>query len=191
MFESKVERYAVARYVILMLREPPGDNGLQGDEYGFVGIGEVLRKIAPRYPDVTLEQIHEIAEKDAQNRFHIDDGKIRARAGHRFDVALPSEPVEPPEYLYHGTTEGAAGSILSTGVLKMGKAYVHLANTPERARRTGLRKGSRPIVLKINAKIAFDANLRFWKSGQVAQDGEIYLSDEIPAEYVSWVGEPL
>ena len=189
LFKNRDERYTLARNLILILRELPVELDLQVDNYGYASIPNLLAKLTATYPDITIDHIMEIAQKDAQKRFEISGGKIRAKTGHRYYVKLPSDTVKPPEFLYHGTSGEAAMEILKTGILKMGKAYVHLTNTPERARRIGFRKSSNPKILKVHAKKAFDANIQFWKSGQVAPDGEIYLSNEIPPGFVSCTNE--
>ncbi|MCH8140747.1 MAG: RNA 2'-phosphotransferase [Proteobacteria bacterium] len=111
-----------------------------------------------------VDHLIEIVEKDAQHRFELYLGKIRAKAGHRYPVEPASRQVEPPQFLYHGTSPDAAESILQSKILSMGKAYVHLASTIERATKVGLRKSKNPVILRIDAQAAHAAGLRFWES---------------------------
>lgn len=184
-FSSKEERYKIARYLALILRELAPSLKLKVDNYGWVTLDSIISVIKSKFPNINLEHIKEIVEKDAQRRFEISGNKIRAKAGHKFTVIVPSPPTEPPEFLYHGTSQKVVNLILKSGILKKGKSYVHLASTIKRARRIGLRKDSNPVILKIEAKNAYHSGINFWKSGQISPDGEIFLSDEIPPKFIS------
>lgn len=188
-FDSKQERYEVARHLVLILRELAPSLGLDVDKYGWVAVKTILMEMKARFPQIEFAHIKEIVDKDAQKRFEISGERIRAKAGHKYDVLVPSPPVEPPELLYHGTSSDAARLILKSGILLMGKAYVHLSTTIERASRIGLRKTTHPVILKVEARRAFEAGLKFWRSGQISPDGEIFLSEEIPADFVSEIRE--
>lgn len=188
-FVNKEERYEMARHLALILRELAPSLGLNVDKYGWVSVRAVLVEMKARFPQIEFAHIKEISDKDAQKRFEISGERIRAKAGHKYDVLVPSSPVEPPELLYHGTSPDAARLILESGILRMGKAYVHLATTIERARRIGLRKIAHPVILKVDARRAFKAGAKFWRSGQISPDGEIFLSEEIPSDFVSEICE--
>ena len=170
-FSSKKERYEVARYLALILREFTPSLRLDVDEYGGVAMATALREMKVQFPQTELTHIREIVEKDAQKRFEISEDRIRARTGHKYDVLIPSAPIRPPELLYHGTSSDATRLILESGILRMGKAYVHLATTVERARIIGLRKTAHPVILKVSAWRAFEAGVKFWISGQISPDG--------------------
>jgi len=185
LFTNKENRYVIAKYLALILRELAPTLGIEVDQYGQADLKEVLTIVKNQYTQVELAHIKEIVDKDAQRRFEIVGEKIRAKAGHKYRVLIPFPNIEPPEYLFHGTSKESAELIKKSGILKMGKAYVHLATTIERAKRIGLRKSDNPIILKIDARKASESGLRFWRSGQKSPDGEIFLSDEIPSQYVS------
>lgn len=189
LFVSKKERYQAARHLALILRELAPSLGLDVDKYGWVPVEAVLTVMKAQFPRIELSHVKEIADKDAQRRFEISGKKIRARTGHKYNVLVPSPPVEPPKALYHGTSPNAATLILESEILRMGKAYVHLATTIERAKRIGLRKTAHPVILKVDARKAFEAGVRFWRSGQISPDGEIFLAEEIPSEFVSEICE--
>jgi len=154
------------------------------DEYGYAAIDAVVYAMQQQGFDMGVAHLIEVVDKDPQRRFELFRGKIRAKAGHKYPVEPVSEAIAPPEFLYHGTSAEAAEGILATGIRRMSKAYVHLASTVERARIIGLRKSKSPVVLCIRAQEAHAAGIRFWESGQVSPDGEIILSDEIPASFV-------
>ncbi len=183
-FPNKSERHNAGKRLSLLLREMIESLGIAHDQYGFANIEDIVRCMKQYISDFSVEHLLEIVNKDPQHRFDIRDQKIRAKAGHRFHVEIPWPPICPPKMLFHGTCEDAENSILQQGVLTMGKSYVHLASTRERATRIGRRKSKSPILLEIEASAAFEAGIKFWKSGQVSSDGEIYLSEEIPPQFV-------
>jgi putative RNA 2'-phosphotransferase len=184
-FRCREERYEVARYLVSILREFAIPLGLPVDSFGYVDVDLILSNLRNRFPSVDKEHIKEIVEKDAQNRFELRSDCIRARTGHRFPVSVPSEPIQPPEFLFHGTSPEAATKILESGISRMGKAHVHLSTTCERAKRIGYRKTAHPVILRVKAKEAYERGIHFWRSGQRAPDGEVFLSDDIPAVFVT------
>lgn len=185
LFSSKEERYEIAKYAALVLRGPEARECQAADRHGSVDVKVLLDFLHRRYPFLTAEHLSEIAKKDAQRRFEVGAGTIRARTGHRYHVDLPMDPQEPPQVLYHGTSEEASRKILVEGIRKMGKAYVHLSDTMERAQRVGERKQKPPIILEVRALDAHRKGVRFWRSGQKSPDGEIFLSEDIPVDFVS------
>ena len=184
-FKGRAGRHEAGRALSELLRVSAQEEGLKPDRHGFVPISHVLAVLRTRFEELTIDHIVEIVQKDAQQRFDLVGDLIRAKAGHRFEVEPIGDPVSPPEELYHGTCREAADRIREEGILKMGKAFVHLASTVQRARRIGVRKTKEPVILIIAASRASRAGVRFWQSGQVSPDGAIYLSDEVPAAYVS------
>jgi putative RNA 2'-phosphotransferase len=148
-----------------------------------------MPEIMKQFPFVTPEHIDEVVAKDAQQRLMVKKGKIRVKAGHLYPVVIPTAPISPPAFLYHGTCEEAADKILSDGIRKMGKATVHVTNTIVRAKHIGSRKTPHPVILVIDASRACAEGVRFWRSGQKSPDGEIFLSDEIPAKFVRRASE--
>lgn len=185
LFDTKDERHSVARDLSQLTRCDVLKLELDFDEYGWIPISQIIDKLKIKYKDITINHIFEIVEKDPQKRFSISNNKIRAKAGHRYIVLNTSKNIVPPSILYHGTSPQASRKILKMGISKMGKSYVHLTDTIERALIIGKRKSSKPIILKIDARKAHSLGIRFWKSGQISSDGEIYLTDEIPATFIS------
>jgi putative RNA 2'-phosphotransferase len=187
-FKNKQERYTVGRALAHLLRHD-APIILKIDKYGYASIPEVINAMKNQGFEVESNHIIEIVDKDAQRRFEVSGGKIRAKAGHTYAVEPSSLSIIPPEFLYHGTSPQSAKQILKTGIMRKGKAFVHLASTIERAKRVGLRKSDKPIILRIHAQTAHNSGLRFWKSGQVSSDGEIFLSDEIPSRFIVQIDE--
>jgi len=184
LFESRFQRYEVGRFLVKTLRAPEARYTLNADEYGWVSIDVIMPLVLEEFRYATREHLAEVVEKDAQRRLDIREDAIRVKAGHQYDVKIPSEPVQPPPVLYHGTCEEAVEGILDGEIRKMGKAYVHVTDTIRRARHIGGRKTEKPVILLIDAESAVKSGVRFWRSGQRSPDGEIFLADEIPGRFV-------
>lgn len=183
-FTNPAKRHESGRYLSLVLRELAPTLGCNVDKFGFIALEDVLSYMLAKISDLTAAHIIEIVEKDPQHRFEIKGDKIRAKAGHRYNVEVPWSSISPPEFLYHGTSPESIKEILEHGILRMGKAYVHLSDSIERAVRIGLRKSPTPKIIIVKARLSHEAGIRFWQSGQVSSDGEIYLSDEVPPEFL-------
>lgn len=184
LFPSKAVRHAAGRALSALLRDALPMRCIPYDRFGFVTTNLVLNEMRSLGHPLSVQQLEEIVNKDPQRRFEMKRNHIRARAGHKFQVFNPSAPVVPPLLLYHGTAPSSVEGIMEKGILKMGKAYVHLTDTIERAIRIGLRKSPKPTILCIRALEAHKDGFRFWLSGQISSDGAIFLSDEIPPTYI-------
>jgi len=119
------------------------------------------------------------ADSKGRYEFSADGSFIRALHGHSADVDLGYDLVTPPDVLYHGTAEKTVGSILSDGILPMGRQFVHLSGCVGDALSIGARHG-RPAVLSVDAKGMFDAGYGFHLSG----DG-VWLTPVVPARFLS------
>lgn len=108
-------------------------------------------------------------------RFELDvhGTRIRARYGHSGEVET-TEPTEPPDWLYHGTSWAAVGVILRSGLSPMSRSRVHLSVSPERARERGA------AVLTVDAHAAWAAGQQFWDTGT-----GIWLTGHVDARWVS------
>jgi putative RNA 2'-phosphotransferase len=187
-FRSKEDRYKAGRALSRLLREQ-APNLLEVDRYGYAAFEAVV--YAMKSQGLGIEAVHllEIISKDPQHRFELFCGTVRAKAGHKYKVEPTSDPLLPPEFLYHGTSSKSFASIRSNGILPMGKAYVHLSSTVARARIIGLRKSKTPVILRVKSLEAHSVGIRFWRSGQISPDGEVFLSDYIPSSLVELIEE--
>jgi len=139
----------------------------------------------------TLTDLIDIVNLDDKRRFEWEDvvtySWIRAVQGHSVNVDLHYKSATPPDYLYHGTSEKVLKQILSEGLKKMNRLYVHLSPDPKTAYSIGGRKKKKGtitdvVVLRINAfKMWSDLshNYTFFE----AKNG-IWLTDEVPPEYL-------
>lgn len=144
--------------------------------------GWFLMEDAARASGLTVERVREVAEGNHRYALSEDGTMVRAFHGHSNGVVY-RDVVDPPETLYHGTSErGYAGILESGAILPMGRDAVHLSTTSEYAREVGRRRGT-PVVLRIEAGRMGADGFVFHLSG----DG-VYLVDRVPVEYIALIG---
>lgn len=174
----RTKKTKVSKFLSFILRHNPKKFGLDVDEFGFVEIEKIIKILSSRYPWVDKRFLGTLVSKDKKQRYEIKKGKIRARYGHTIKVKTVAEKSEPPELLYHGTSARSANRILKIGLFPMGRQYVHLSQTPQEARKIGLRHSRSPIILVIDAKSAYSSGIEFIK------EGTVYLTKHIPQRYI-------
>src|SRR5262249_12754178 len=99
------------------------------------------------------------------------------------EVDLKLDPVEPPEWLYHGTATRFLDSIRREGLKKMSRQHVHLSPDDPTAIRVGLRHG-KVVVLKVSAKAMWIARHKFYLSAN-----GVWLTESVPVEYLDLPSE--
>lgn len=128
----------------------------------------------------TKELIERIVYEDAKGRFELneDKSKVRALYGHSVNVDLSLTPVNPPEYLYHGTAVKYIASIQDCGLKPKSRQFVHLTEDVNSAIKTGLRHGV-PVLLKVSSrKMSLDGYQFFRLSNGV------WLTKEVDVKYI-------
>ncbi|MDK2384380.1 MAG: RNA 2'-phosphotransferase [Candidatus Korarchaeota archaeon] len=147
-------RVRISKLVSLLLRHRPDLGGLSPDERGFVPLDDLLDSVVKIMREkCSREEVLDVIMSD-EERFEVVDGMVRARYGHSFTVtydrSLPLDEV--PDILYHGTTLSSLGSILREGLKPMGRGYVHLSLTKERALKVAKRRKGPHVILRIRAR---------------------------------------
>lgn len=168
----------LSKFMSLVLRHKPFNFGLTPDQYGFVRMEDLLCVLRNRYQDVQCSDIEAVVANCPKSRFEIKDQNIRARYGHSIDVKLDKEPIQPPEFLFHGTNSSREEDILREGIKPRSRKYVHLSKNKHEAWEVGRRKTKNPIVLTVKAREAFQKGMKFYDMGGVV------LTQTIPAEFV-------
>jgi putative RNA 2'-phosphotransferase len=153
------------------------------DNYGFVDIDELHKKLGQRY-SIDKQLIFEIVEKGTRKRFEIVGNKIRALYGHTIGIKQKLVEDEAVEVLYHGTTRISARKILKEGLKSMRRIFVHLSPTAEIAREVGLRRTLNPAILMIDAKTAVRDGSHFYKATD-----KVYLCEFLKPKYIKLVQE--
>ena len=151
---------SLSKFLSLILRHDPGRIGIELDPGGWADMDEIIANAGFR---VSAEAIAEVVRRSDKQRFSLssDGSRIRANQGHSVPVDLGLTPVQPTQWLFHGTAETTVDTILAEGLKPMRRQYVHLSPDRETAVKVGQRHG-RPVVLTVAA-------------GDMASDGQMFL----------------
>ncbi|MDR2954317.1 MAG: RNA 2'-phosphotransferase [Prevotella sp.] len=171
----------IGKFLSLVLRHEPQKIGIRLDENGWADVQELIQKCAMHRVNFTMAELEEIVATNDKKRYSFNEDKTRIRAnqGHSIEIDLTLSPVEPPEFLYHGTADRFYTSMMSEGIKKMSRQHVHLSKDKETAHKVGSRHG-RPIILTILAKQMYHDGIEFFQS-----DNEVWLTDFIDPKYIS------
>ncbi len=182
--KGRSEKDKLGAYLCLLLRHKPEAAGLTLDRYGYANIAELMEAVnkTGRY-HIDLPMLMDIVANDDKRRYaYSPDGlKIRACQGHSIPVELDLKPVTPPDLLYHGTAARFLESILSTGLQRGKRMYVHLSADSETARKVGARHGEPVIFLVDTAQMQADG-FPFYQA-----DNGVWLCDYVPREYLHFI----
>ena len=133
--------------------------------------------------DVDMATLERIVKEDSKQRysFNEDRTRIRANQGHSIPVDVELTAEDPPEYLYHGTTETSIPSIEEQGLLAGARLYVHLTHDPKTAERVGARHG-KAVVYRVSSKKMAGDGFIFYRSVN-----DVWLTKAVPTDYLSRV----
>lgn len=131
----------------------------------------------------SMEELREIVTNNNKQRYEFSEDMthIRARQGHSIQVDVELAETTPPDTLYHGTAKTFVESIISQGIQKGKRLYVHLSTTIEAAKKVGARHGE-PVVLAIDAKRMHEDGTKFFLS----RNG-VWLTEFVDAKYIAEV----
>lgn len=177
----------MSKFLSLVLRHKPEQIGLTLDEAGWADVSELIR--LARQAGIVLDEalIAQVVQQNDKQRFALspDGQRIRANQGHSIQVALGLEPVEPPDFLYHGTATRFLDAILREGLNPGNRQHVHLSSGVSTAIRVGQRHG-KPVVLEVKAGPMHRASHLFYRS-----DNGVWLTNHVPPQYLKQqVSEP-
>lgn len=176
----------MGKYVSMLLRHHPEEADVILDEHGWTDVADLIEKVSPKYP-LTEEMLHQMAFAPDKQRYEFsEDGKkIRAVHGHSVPVDLEYEEVEPPEYLYHGTATKYMDSIMTVGLKKQSRQFVHLSEYVEQAEAVGKRHG-KLVLLKVKSGEMYSKGFKFYKSVS-----GVWLTDIVPIEFIEEIKEQI
>jgi putative RNA 2'-phosphotransferase len=172
----------LSKEISYALRHHPEEYELELDNLGFVEINQLLDSLnsSNEYErKITKEDLEYIITHSDKQRHEINDNKIRALYGHSVSNKIEIVKCIPPDVLYHGTANRFLDSILDKGLLPMNRQYVHLSVDINTATLVGKRRDNNPIILKIDAKRAYNDGVVFYKGND-----KVYLCDQLPAKYI-------
>ncbi len=170
----------VSKLLSLVLRHQPDALGIVLDPEGWTDVATLLQKMRIRGMAVDLALLkHVVATNDKQRfAFNADYSRIRANQGHSVVVDLGLVAVEPPVYLYHGTSETSIAAILREGLRKQSRQHVHLSADVATATKVGGRHG-RPVVLRVKSGQMHQQGVPFYRS-----ENNVWLTDFVAPEYL-------
>lgn len=176
---NSIDFIQLSKTVAHALRHEPQSYNLNLDNEGWVLLSDLVIALNSKGIQVDEFCINKMVELSEKKRYQILNGKIRAYYGHSIENKISKYPVEPPEFLYHGTVQNNLIDILEKGLLRMERQYVHLSIDRSTAAMVGRRKKGDLVILTIKAKEAFLNNIQFYK-----EENGIWLSDLIPSKYI-------
>ena len=170
----------VSKTISYGLRHCPEELCLNMDENGWVKVSELLDGLSSKDIGISKQELEMIVSSDEKQRYSFNENKtmIRANQGHSINVDLQLQEAEPPEFLYHGTSDRFIDNIMNSGIMSMSRQYVHLSNDVDTAKKVGSRHG-KPVVIKIKALQAYKDNVPFYLS-----ENKIWLTNFIDKKYL-------
>lgn len=192
--EVHKRRESLSKMISHALRYEPGEYNLDLGLGGWVNMQQLINAIKEKGSewqslqyfdilkmiDLSDKKRHEVKTKmigpEYKNKY---EWFIRAKYGHSIDGKIYKEKQNPPDVLYHGITSEAADKILKEGLKPMDRQYVHLSQKIEEAEQVGKRRQPKPVILKIDAKKAFEDQINFYTGND-----KIWLSDFIGPDYI-------
>ena len=172
----------ISKFMSLVLRHQPEKINVVLDENGWTDVAIFLSQMNTKGFSVDMKKLEEIISINEKQRFALNDtkDKIRANQGHSVEIDLGLSPTEPPQILYHGTSQNAISSIKEQGITKQNRQHVHLSAQIETAINVGSRHG-KVVVLTIKA-------LEMHQNGEIfyISDNGVWLTDMIENKYIDF-----
>lgn len=177
-----VDMATLSRMTSHALRHEPWMYELELDDEGWASVESVLvalRKEQPEWADLSAADLADMIEGSSKRRHEVKDGRIRALYGHSIAGKLKRTPATPPDVLYHGTAPEVVSFIKSSGLLPMGRQYVHLSVDEATAVEVGQRKAKKPTILRVLAVEAHAKGLWFYEGNE-----KVWLAGAVPPEFI-------
>ncbi len=170
----------ISKFLSLVLRHQPETINIQLDQNGWTDVDELIEKANNYGVRFDRELLNHIVETNSKKRFAFNEtlDKLRASQGHSVEIELGYINKQPPEILFHGTSEKSIQSILETGLEKQSRQHVHLSSDIETAIKVGQRHG-KPYVFKVLAEQMYKDNFEFFIS-----ENDVWLTDYVPIKYL-------
>ena len=169
----------ISKLLSYVLRHNPSHFHLEISEDGWVDVVQILRGFEEKNISLQDEDLARIVRENNKQRFAFsNDGLIiRANQGDSIPVNLNLKPIEPPEFLYHGTSITNLESIQETGIQRMNRHHVHLSENFQTAFAVGSRHGI-PVVLQVFSQKMYSEGKVFFQS-----KNKVWLTEFVSSEY--------
>jgi putative RNA 2'-phosphotransferase len=170
----------ISKFLSMVLRHNPQKIGIALDTNGWTDVHTLISKLNRKFPGFNLQTLEKVVAENNKQRFAFSPGRerIRASQGHSVQVELDYPPVEPPEFLYHGTVEKYLETIAKDGLQKMSRHHVHLSRDLETAIQVGNRRG-KAIILQVKARDMYAAGHQFY-----CTPNGVWLTNFVPSEFL-------
>lgn len=170
----------LSKFMSLVLRHAPETIGLTLDDNGWASVPALIDKMKQHGRHIDREMLEHIVATNNKKRFAFnhDGERIRASQGHSISVDLGYTAQQPPEKLYHGTSQKSTEMIFRTGIQKMKRHHVHLSADKMTAKTVGARHG-KPVILTIDSQAMADENYTFFRT-----DNGVWLVEAIPVRFI-------
>ena len=166
----------ISKTISYILRHKPEDYGLTLDAQGWVDVQKLVDSL-----QINIPTLVGIVNSDSKGRYEFssDGKKLRATQGHSIPVDLSLKVfISENPFLYHGTASRFLSDILSDGLTKQSRNFVHLSQDYDTALVVGGRHGA-PVVLQVDFKqMQLDGHVLYVSSNDVV------LTDHVPAKYI-------
>ena len=175
-------KQSLSRFLSYVLRHNPDAIGLTLDRQGWAKVDELLERARAAGVPLDRATLRRVVAENDKQRFALspDGERIRARQGHSIPVDLDLPPVQPPEFLYHGTARRNLPSIRRQGLLRGKRHHVHLSPDEATALQVGRRHGE-PVVLRIQAGEMHRDGYRFYLT-----ENRVWLTEHVPPRYIDF-----
>lgn len=176
--KSQIRVTDLSRFLIYILAHRPDEFGLVPDSIGFITMKELLRAIheEPGWGYVREGHIREVLIGKDRALFVWEEDRIRAvEKRWHLDLQTPSE--NTPKILFVAIRRKAHVHVMEKGLFS--DRPLVLSPDPDTALRIGRRRDPKPILLEVMTGPAREQGISFQAFG------DLYLANEIPAEFIS------
>lgn len=172
----------LSKEVSYALRHAPWEYELELNDKGWVHVEQLISslRLNEQWENLNKHHLETMIRVSNKKRHEISQGKIRALYGHSTSKKIDKIPMMPPPILYHGTADHLIDKIMEEGIQPMGRQYVHLSIDQETAQVVGKRKALKPVILKIDAKLAWKDGITFYEGNKI-----VWLADYVPSKHIS------
>jgi putative RNA 2'-phosphotransferase len=169
----------ISKALSYWLRHNPEDIGIVVASNGWTDVRELIDKAASKLM-MDFNELKYVVQNNEKQRFSLSEDfcSIKANQGHSLDVELELEEVMPPTILYHGAPVGVIDTIMKEGLNKMNRHHVHLSVDKDTAAKVGSRRGAFEILEVEAMRLRADGYKVY------ISDNGVYLTDEVPPEYI-------
>ena len=172
----------MSKEVSYALRHAPHEYQLEMNNEGWVSVDQLLNALnsSGKWGELRQQDLLLMMKNSDKRRHEIKGNKIRAIYGHSLPTKIVKEEQTPPPVLYHGTARRFYKNICRVGLLPQERQYVHMSEDFKTALSVGMRRDSKPLVLRIDAERANREGVKFYYG-----DEDVWLANEISSKYIT------